>query len=258
MNGGLYINLSGIISEGNKMNIITNNLANINTVGYKSEGSVFGDFLSQKAISAVNAGDKKPLADNQYPIMLYSYNNFSQGALKHTGNRLDLAISGKGFFVVKTPEGIKYTRNGSFSLNSDNQIVTQEGYLVLGTNGKPISLTERGSNITISQNGIINILNPQTNENQYAGKIGTVDFKNSSLLSRNGNTLFSETKKSGKPVLLKNPKIEQGYIEESNVNEIQSMVELIDISQVKSTMNNVLKSYSQIDNVAINTVGAAV
>lgn len=258
MNGGLYINLSGIISEGNKMNIITNNLANINTVGYKSEGSVFGDFLSQKAISAVNAGDKKPLADNQYPIMLYSYNNFSQGALKHTGNRLDLAISGKGFFVVKTPEGIKYTRNGSFSINTNYQLVTQEGYLILGTNGKPVNINQRGSDVTITHKGIINVLDPTHDIEQYAGKIMTVDFKNPELLSRNGNTLFSETKKSGKPELLKNPKIEQGYIEESNVNEIQSMVELIDISQVKSTMNNVLKSYSQIDNVAINTVGAAV
>lgn len=258
MNGGLYINLSGIISENKKMAIVTNNLANINTVGYKSEGSVFGDFLSQKAISAENAGDRKPLADNQYPIMLYSYNNFSQGSLKHTGNRLDLAIQGKGFFVVKTPNGIKYTRNGVFSLNGENQIVTQEGYPVLDTNGRPITLTESGSDITISKNGIINILNPQTGENEFAGQIGIVDFKEPDLLSRNGSNLFSETKASGKPVLNDNADIAQGYLEESNVNEIKNMVELIDINQTRTTMMNVLKSYSQIDSVAINTVGAPV
>ena len=258
MNGGLYINLSGIVSEGKKMDIVTNNLANINTVGYKSEGLVFGDFLSQKAISAENAGDKMPLADNQYPIMLYSFNNFSQGALKHTGNRLDLAIQGDGFFAVKTPNGVKYTRNGAFSLNGDEQIVTQEGFPVLGTNGKPIAITERGSDITIAKNGIINILNPQTDENEYAGQIGIVDFKNPELLSRNGGNLFSVNKKSGKPALNDNADIEQGYLEESNVNEIKNMVELIDIDQTRTTMMNVLKSYSQVDSTAINTVGAPV
>ncbi len=258
MNGGLYINLSGIISEGKKMAIVTNNLANINTVGYKSEGSIFGDFLSQKAINAESSGSKTPFVDNQYPIMLYSYNNFSQGSLKHTGNRLDLAIQGNGFFVVKTPNGIKYTRNGVFSLNDNNQIVTQEGYIVLNANGKPISLSERGSNITISKNGIINILNPQTDENEYAGQIGIVYFKNPELLSRNGGNLFSETKKSGKPVLNDNPDIAQGYLEESNVNEIKNMVELININSTKTTMMKVLKSYSQVDSTVINTVGAAV
>ena len=258
MNGGSYVALSGILAEERKLSIVTNNISNVNTVGYKSSNADFAEFLSPKAISALNSGEDKPLVDKAYPVTLNTYTDMSQGALKKTGNRLDLAIQGGGYFVVQTPDGIKYTRNGAFSLNQTGELVNQEGFPVMSTNKKPIFLNERGSNITITDSGIINLTDPQTNNELYSGQILTVNFKNPEYLSKYGDTLFSATKASGEPVQNQNPDMLQGYVEESNVNEIKGMVQMINVSETYNNMIQVLKSYSQVNNTAINTIGAAV
>ncbi len=214
--------------------------------------------MSQKAINANNSGENKPLVDKAYPIVLNTYNNMSQGPIKKTGNRLDLAIKGSGYFAVLTPAGIKYTRDGVFSLNQAGELVTQNGYPVLSTLKKPIFLNERGSDITISSSGEISLTDPQTGDPMYSGTILIVNFKNPQYLSKYGDTLFSETKSSGAPVKNQDPDILQGYIEESNVNEIKCMVQMINISETYNNMIQALKSYSTVDNTAINTVGAAV
>ncbi|MDA8157624.1 MAG: flagellar basal-body rod protein FlgF [Deltaproteobacteria bacterium] len=258
MNGGSYVALSGILAEERKLSIVTNNISNVNTVGYKSSNADFAEFLSPKAVSALNSGEDKPLVDKAYPVTLNTYTDMSQGALKKTGNRLDLAIQGGGYFVVQTPDGIKYTRNGAFSLNQTGELVNQEGFPVMSTNKKPIFLNERGSNITITDSGIINLTDPQTNNELYSGQILTVNFKNPEYLSKYGDTLFSATKASGEPVQNQNPDMLQGYVEESNVNEIKGMVQMINVSETYNNMIQVLKSYSQVNNTAINTIGAAV
>ncbi|MHB1697344.1 MAG: flagellar basal-body rod protein FlgF [bacterium] len=258
MNGGSYVVLSGIISEGRKLDMVTNNISNVNTVGYKSSNMLFGEFLSPKAISAMDSGNNKPLVDKAYPITLNSYVNASQGPVKKTGNRLDFAINGDGYFVVQTPDGIKYTRNGVFSLNEDGELVNQEGFPVMGINKKPIFLNERGSKVTVTKTGIINLTDPQTNNDFYYGQILTVNFKKPEYLSKYGDTMFSASKDSGGPFQNQNPDILQGFVEESNVNEIKGMVQMINISQTYNNMIQVLKSYSQINNTAINTIGAAV
>ena len=258
MNGGSYVALSGILAEERKLSIVTNNISNVNTVGYKSSNADFAEFLSPKAVSAINSGEDKPLIDKAYPVTLNTYTDMSQGALKKTGNRLDLAIRGGGYFVVQTPDGIKYTRNGAFSLNQTGELVNQEGFPVMSTNKKPIFLNERGSNITITDSGIINLTDPQTNNELYSGQILTVNFKNQEYLSKYGDTLFSATKASGEPVQNQNPDMLQGYVEESNVNEIKGMVQMINVSETYNNMIQVLKSYSQVNNTAINTIGAAV
>lgn len=274
MNGGSYIALSGIIAQQERLDMVTNNLSNVNTVGYKSTGAVFGDFLSQSSIDAQNSASQKPLSDKAYPIELGTYNNVSQGPIKKTGNSLDLAIDGQGYFAVITPDGIKFTRNGVFSLNQAGELVSQEGYPVLSVSGikksngqageinisdaKPVFLNESGSDITISGSGIISLNDPKTGNGVYAGKILTVNFKNPQYLSKYGNTLFSATQNSGGPLENKNTNILQGYLEESNVNMIGGMVQMIDVSEVYNNMMQALKSYSQVNNSAINTVGAAV
>ncbi len=258
MNGGSYIALSGILAEERRLSVITNNISNVNTIGYKSSGDNFAEFLSPKALSASNSGADKPLADKAYPITLNTYVDMSQGPLKKTGNRFDLAIKGNGYFVVQTPSGIKYTRNGAFSLNRAGELVTQQGFPVLNTDKKTIFLNERGSNVTISDSGAINITDPSTNNEFYSGSILTVNFKNPENLSKYGDTLFSATKNSGAPVQDENPDMLQGYVEESNVNEIKGMVQMINVSETYNNMVQVLKSYSQVNNTAINTIGAAV
>lgn len=258
MNGGSYVALSGIVAEHQKLEMITNNLANANTVGYKSSRPIFGEFLSNEALNVLSSGSEKPFVDKVYPISLSSYNNMTEGSIKKTGNSLDLAISGGGFFAVQTAGGVKYTRNGVFSLNNLGEIVNQTGIPILGVNKKPIVLNERGSDITISKSGIISLTDPATGDQTYAGKILTVNFKNPQYLAKFGNTMFSATKDSGQPTVNSNQDILQGYVEESNVNDIKDMADMINISQVNSYMTEVLKSYSQVDGTAINTIGAAV
>ena len=258
MNGGSYIALSGILAEERRLSAVANNLSNVNTAGYKSTNVNFAEFLSQKAVAADESGENKPLVDKAYPIILNTYNNMSQGALKKTGNRLDLAIKGDGYFVVSTPGGIKYTRNGVFSLNRAGELVTQEGFPVLNTDKKPIFLNERGSDVTISNSGEISLTDPQTDNEFYSGRMLIANFKNPQYLSKYGDTMFSGTKSSGAPVRNQNPDVLQGYIEESNVNEIKGMVQMINVSETYNNMIQALKSYSTVNNTAINTVGAAV
>ncbi|MFW0883578.1 flagellar basal-body rod protein FlgF [Candidatus Acidulodesulfobacterium sp. H_13] len=258
MDGGSYIALSGILSEEKKMSMATNNLSNVNTIGYKSSNVLFGEFLSQKAVSILNSGSKKPFVDKAYPITLGSYVNTSQGAVKKTGNRLDLAISGSGYFAIQTPDGIKYTRNGVFSLNEAGELVNQNGFPVLDTDEKPIFLNKEGADVTVTRAGIINLKNSTMSGGIYQGKILMVNFKDSEYLSKYGDTMFSATKDSGVPVKNQDPDILQGYVEESNVNEIKSMVGMINISRVYNDMIEIIKSYGSVNNAAINIVGAAV
>jgi flagellar basal-body rod protein FlgG len=258
MNSGSYIALSGILAEERMLNAVSNNLSNVNTVGYKSSNVTFAEFLSPQAIAASQSGGDKPLADKAYPIALNTYNDMSQGSLKKTGNRLDFAIKGSGYFAVITPVGIKYTRNGEFSLNQSGELVTQNGFPVLNTEKKPVFLNERGSNVTVTDSGIISLTDPQTNNESYSSQLLTVKFKNPEYLSKYGDTLFSTTKSSGEAVQEQNPDIIQGYLEESNVNEIKGMVQMINISETYNNMIQALKSYSTVDNTAITTVGAAV
>ena len=267
--------LSGIIAERARLNMVANNISNVNTVGYKSGGAVFGEFLSARALETSASGSSKPAVGKAYPIELSTYINASQGPIKKTGNSLDLAINGGGYFVVRTPDGMKYTRNGVFSLNEAGELVNQDGYPVMGVNGtqpyingnsravnvdnaKPIFLNERGSKVTITGAGMISLTDPQTDNQFYSGRILTVNFKNPEYLSKYGDTLFSETKSSGRPSQNQGSDILQGYVEESNVNMIRGMVQMIDVSEVYNNMIQVLKSYSQVNNTAINTIGAAV
>jgi len=241
----LYTATSGMLTESKKLDIISNNLANVNTTGFKKDELVtkaFDDFLVYR-ISAgeppVNIGVINPgVGVNEI------YTNFYQGSLLETHNPLDLAISGGGYFAVETPNGIRYTRDGSFLLNKDNLLVTKEGYPVLGENGY---ITLGSGNISINEKGEIYL------NDELVDRLKLVDFEDPNVLRKQGDNLFytegdvSEKEADGR--------IMQGFLESSNVNAVKEMVDMITVLRTYESNSKIVQSLDQTLDKAVNEIG---
>jgi len=169
MQTGYYSSAAGMVTQFNRLNVISNNLANVNTDGYKEDNVIIGDFMrlyQQKRDELPNEDNTKEAAKflnrtmARAPQIVDEYTNFSVGNMEKTSNELDVALTRKDlFFVVKTPQGIRLTRDGSFSLNDEGKLVTKEGYAVLGDDYEKtkqgIEFATTDSVITIDQNGQI-------------------------------------------------------------------------------------------------------
>jgi len=203
-----------------KLIVTTNNLANVDTPGYKADGLVFREIFIRKI------GPKyKRIFKDTLP-----YIDFSGGVIEHTGNPLDLAIIGEGFFKIQTPNGIAYTRAGNFKINSDNVIVTSQGYPVLA-NGAPIIVdpgvaglvTMEEVQINVSHDGIISI------GNVPIGVLDIVTFDDLTKLKKIGENLFVSD--GAEEIPATDYEVHQGYLEKSNVNPVKEMVKLIEIQR---------------------------
>lgn len=249
----LWTAASGMISQQTNVDTISNNLANINTTGYKKESAEFKSLLYQTLQEQTydSNGEPKPYG---LQVGLGVRNSaitsqYTQGNLLETGNDFDLAIEGKGFFMIQQPDGsTAYTRNGSFALAngpSGLTLATSEGNPVLDTTGQPIVLDFDidASELTISEQG--ELLYPDsTGASVSIGiQIGMVQFNNPSGLHKMSGSLLKETDASGVPRLeledgmLQKSKIRQGYLEGSNVQAVDEMVNLI-VAQRAYEMNS--------------------
>jgi flagellar basal-body rod protein FlgF/flagellar basal-body rod protein FlgG len=213
MDSGYYAACTALAARTQALDTIANNLANASTPGYRAQHNVFSAAL----VSAAGAsGSPFSQAVNNYGILSGTAMDRSQGALQKTGNDLDLAIQGAGFFVVQTAHGAMYTRNGSFQVSGNGQLVTATGDAVMGDQGiinmlpGPVSISADG---TISSKGAV------------AGKLKLVDFPAGTVLKSAGGNFYSAPPKTEKPAV--GSTLQQGSIENSNVNPVSSMVELI-------------------------------
>jgi len=214
------------------LDVISNNLANVNTTGYKESKLEFQDLLYQTtraAGSQQGGGNELPgsLQIGQGSIPVSTERIFTQGDLTQTGGNLDIAIQGQGFFQVQMPDGtLAYTRDGSFKTNSQGQIVTSDGYPVQG-GFQPVPTGT--TNVTISASGAVTYT---TATGVTSSQIQLANFNNPGGLQAVGQNLFTETEASGTP-LLGDPSqnglgtLQQGYLELSNVSVVQEMVNLI-------------------------------
>ena len=188
---GLYTGASGMLAEMARTDVISNNMANVNTTAFKKDRTIFRAFPEMnihRIHDPVPAGLDKVVDPRPFigmmgtGVMLDEVNtDFNQGHLITTSNPLDLAIRGEGFFQVQTPEGIRYTRDGSFSLSSNGYLVTKEGYYVLGENG-PLQLLQTGD-ITISQQGEVFV------NDEYIDRLNIVTFADLNQLQKQGDNL---------------------------------------------------------------------
>ncbi|WP_378951013.1 flagellar basal-body rod protein FlgF [Pelosinus sp. sgz500959] len=242
---GLYTGASGMLAESMRTDVISNNLANANTAGFKKDVAVMKDFASM-LITRINDGAEAPVigslgvgAEVDEVATIHS-----MGPVRTTGNDFDLAIEGKGFFAVETPRGIRYTRNGTFAKNARNQLVTQDGDRVLGENG-PITIT--GGKMAVDNEGRISV------DNQLVGKLQILEFDNEKQLTKEGASLYSATPtQQGKASA---SGVRQGFLEMSNVNVISEMVNLISNYRAYEVNGKVVQSNDQLLDKAVNEVG---
>ena len=218
MENSLLIALSRQTALRRDMTTVANNIANMNTQAFKRESIMFDDFLMRSKGGERIMGDKLSFVHD-----VAQYRDLSEGNFEETGNPLDLAIHGEGYFTVETPQGNRYTRNGHFQLNSDGIVVNTDGYPVLTDGGDKIQTNATDTRIEISRTGQI-----YTDAGQI-GKIGVVEFANPQNLAKVSNTLLSAKNETAQPV--ETPDVLQGKLESSNVEPIIEMTRMIDIQR---------------------------
>jgi len=242
MTRGLFISASGMLNEASRQDIVANNLANVNTSGYKRDIAISKAFPSV-LLNRIN--DPRRIGKNfivdPRPVVgrLGAGANFAETAhdfvapanYQNTGNTLDLAILGDGFFTIQAPVGQAYTRNGNFVLNVDKMIVTTEGHLVLGEKG-PIEVT--GSEVDIDPNGNVLV------DGEFVDRLQVVDFLKPYKLMKLGNSMFvpSDPNLTADPV--ENPTVRTGTLEMSNVSVVTEMVDLITITRAYQANQKVM------------------
>jgi flagellar basal-body rod protein FlgF len=211
-----YIVLSRQLGLSRQMDVVANNLANTNTPGFKSEGMVFSEYLIKA---------EKPVRLS-YVQDLASYRDLQEGPLQATGNDLDVAIQGKGYFVVETPDGPRYTRNGRFQLNAASEVVNSEGFRVLA-GGAPLIINPDDGPIQIAADGTVSADRTQGgNTPVIYGRLDVVDFAEGSPPSPASGTLF-KSDQAPLPVTTDKFKMQQRMIEGSNVESIREMTSMI-------------------------------
>lgn len=233
MNPALRTAASGMMAQQLRTEVISNNLANVNTTGFKRSRAHFEDLLYQtvQGSGVVGSQDAETLPAVQIGrgVRLSSVQRLhTQGTLEQTSRPLDLAIEGDGFFQVQLPDGsIAYTRDGSFSVSDEGVLVTQGGYTVV----PGIQIPTEAATITISKTGVVSVETP-TGGSQEIGRIELARFSNPSGLLAIGENLLKDTPASGQPILSYPGeegmgRLLQGHLESSNVEIVQEMVDMI-------------------------------
>lgn len=234
MDNGIYIALSRQMGLFRDMEMTANNLANANTGGYQAEKMMFDDYL-------VNGGEGPKMA---FTNDLASYKDTREGTMKVTGNPLDVAISGPGYFTVQTPLGERFTRAGNFQIDMDGTLVTSEGHPVLDEGGQPIAFEPEDNEIIIGEAG-----NVMVNGEQRA-ILGVVEFENRQMLERVGSTMY---KTDAEPLPIAESRVLHGVLEGSNVQPILELTRMINVSRSVGSTSKLIESQYELQRKASNT-----
>ena len=219
---GIFRLVDGSLAQQHRFENISSNLANVNTNGFKK---------------SVISFDKALSLNNQSSI------DFSGGAVVHTGNKLDMALEGDGFFKIVTPEGTRYTRDGAFTLDKDGTLITSQGYKVQGENG---SITVSGSDITVQQDGEI------MDADGSVGRLAIVNFAKPEFLRKVGGSLYVHTGENSTISSAKEFTIQQGYLEKSNVNPSEEMIKMIEAYRNFESVQKAIQSMDEIASKLVN------
>jgi flagellar basal-body rod protein FlgG len=242
MNSGMYSALSGNLAAMTRMDVISNNLANINTPGFKKDKVSFEGLLSSAATpSAV------PQSSTADPILQKEniFVDYETGPVVQTGNPLDMTIDGDGFFEVSTPQGLAYTRQGNFRLSSDGTLVTSDGYPVQGQGG---GIVINGSKIEIDAKGVIKV------DGVEGATISMFDFPKPYAMKKTGSALFVPTDSQAVPQA-STAALRQGHLEGSNVETISEMVQMIENTRYFEACQKVILGFNDMTSKAANELG---
>jgi flagellar basal-body rod protein FlgG len=231
---GLIESTETMLAQTKRLNQITNNLANVDTAGYKKEDITFWEMLYSTDHQDARVGKA-----------IHDVTDMQPGVIKETGNPLDFAIGGNGFFKVQTPAGVRYTRAGEFMTNNEGQLTTPNGDLVLGDGG-PVLVT--GDNISVADDGNITV------DGQQAGVLTVVTFANLADLEKQGQNLFALTG-GGQEEQAQNFSVKQGYLEKSNVSTMKELTAMVDLNRAYETQQRLVRTIDDMDDKAISRVG---
>lgn len=236
------IGLSRQMALQRQMDVLANNLANINSTGFKAEALLFEEYIMPVAADRTFPNGSQQLS---YVQDWATVHDLTSGAMTQTGNPLDLALSGEGFFAVEAPEGIRYTRNGAFEIDAAGRLVTQNGFPVLSSGGNPITFAADETDIAITAEGAV------TSSAGNKGTLQIVEFENAQELTRTGDTMFT----GGAPLPATATRVMQGTLERSNVSGVGEMTEMIRVTRAYSSLADLINKQDELRRSAIQRLG---
>ncbi|MBM3526933.1 MAG: flagellar basal-body rod protein FlgF [Alphaproteobacteria bacterium] len=235
MDNTLLISLSRQTALRRELDIVANNIANLNTTGFKSDGAIFSEYMSDSQPDQITSPNRRM----SFVQDRMSWHDMSQGTFKQTGNPLDIAIDGDGMLVVDTPRGERYTRAGSLQINADGELVTASGDRVLGDGG-PIIFQRNDRDIIITKQGRIRVREGQSlNSDTTRGTLRLVWFANTQQLQKDGASTF-RLPEGARAEDTTSAKIIQGSIELSNVRSVIEMTRMIELTRAYSEVANLM------------------
>lgn len=252
MEPALWAAKTGLDAQQTQMTVTANNLANVATNGFKKSRAVFDDLLYQNATQVGAATSQTTLSPTGLQLgtgvrVVSTERNYTQGSLDNTGNSLDMAIQGRGFFQVLQPDGtMAYTRDGSFQLNAQGQLVNSTGYALQPA----ITIPTGAQSVTIGADGVVSVLVPGNSAPTTVGTIQLADFINPAGLQTVGGNLAVESAASGSPTT-GNPGLNglgtvvQGSVEASNVNVVEEMVNMIETQRAYEMNSKAVQTTDQ-------------
>jgi flagellar basal-body rod protein FlgF len=234
---------SGMRARMESLDMLANNLANATTVGYKSDREFYSLYASAEAVAD---GAEVPEGADTAPVIETHWTDMTQGVLRTTGNPLDLAIDGEGFFTIKGPKGNLYTRNGSFRLSPAGTLVTADGYQVLTANGNAIQ-SQAQAPFEITPDGMV------SQQGQSLGQIQLVSFPSISALNKQGANYYFQADPSAKPSASTAP-VYQGQLEDSNAGAAEGAIRLVGIMRQFEMLQRAAKIGAEMDQQAVQQV----
>lgn len=246
MENASLVGLSRQIALQRELDVVANNIANLNTTGYKSDNTVFQEFMMPVARANQFRGADRQLSFVQDRA---TWIDLSQGPVETTGNPLDVAVSGNAFLTVQTPRGERYTRNGALQINSQGQLVTSEGLQVVGQNG-PIVFQPSDREISIGIDGLISVREGQNTIDAQRGKLKLASFVQPQRLQKDGTSTYMAPA-GVTPQAPTNAKVTQGAVEKSNVQSVMEMTRMVQITRAYTETAQILQNQSDMRRSAI-------
>ncbi len=257
---GLYIAASGGTKQLKKLDVLSSNIANINTQGFKRNMLVYEEKRTPFQQVPLAGADMRNFNSTQVSVSAVSYvqvtaslTDFAQGPFIKTDNPLDVAIEGKGFFVVNTPAGIRYTKNGNFHLDGLGQLVDQKGNMIMTRNEEPILIPFGTKRVTIDQAG--SVFGGIELDQDPLGQLKIVSFTNLQALIKEGQGFYKITDSSVKEILVNDAKVLQGFTENSNANVIHEMTQMIETLRQLEAYQKIIQSIDEADDQSVNNLG---
>ena len=250
MENTLLIGLARQTTLERQLDVVANNIANVNTTGYKADNSLFEEYLTSGAHEDNFVGSDRRVS---YVQDRGTYRDFAQGSADQTKNPLDLAIDGSAFLVVQTPGGERYTRDGGLQLNNQGQLVTVAGNPVLGTGG-PIVFQPTDHDINVTPDGTITVVEGNGRTDSIRGKLRLVSFADAQKLLKEGLNLYTAGEGSAQPDT--KSVVRQGFLEKSNVSAVAEMSRMMEVTRAYSQIAAMLQQQGDLHKTAIQQLAS--